>query len=590
MAALPLSTTSRRDAAMCQTSALGESRPSHACHVVGSRRFVSAFCTAGAGACRAVRRSSKHAARGTRAVSRASSVPQAVRLVSVKEGQLVIDDASLLRLVTALQASSCTRIAVISIAGALRQGKSFFLDLFARYLESSDGWLAESLQDHQRFHWSSGMERVTEGVWVCPHVFQVPSSDKTRVGILLMDTQGTYEPGATRWQNDSLLGLAGLLSSTLLFNISKQLQEDTVEDLQAAMDMLQMTCRQHGRPPPAPDSKNLTFLVRDWVHADSQQLLFEDDLATSQGLPMSDQEQSVLASFVHSTTAGQGLGQFFESLHCRTLPHPGHIDRPGWTGVSSDVSCDFINKCGMLFNTLADAASAQAGAAIGVQDFEQTLKESVILLNSTQDFTEGKSRSAVLSDLSMLNAMDRARSSYRANMYRAGALMKGKAIPQILLGEVAGTRALVAQDLAAAHRDSVAVAGNELRRLALFSDDCAVAQSASELEEELEKELPRLQEENRQWNQQRLNGLAEMTLAAVTVSGLVPPAAAGIAAVMMPAYALQLWRFKIAGGDFMANSIELHKAMLRTERTWAKDVRSWLSQRSSEPTAARPLD
>ncbi|CAE7940769.1 ATL1 [Symbiodinium sp. KB8] len=289
------------------------------------------------------------------------------------------------------------------------------------------------------------MERVTDGVWVCPHVFQVPSSEKTRVGILLMDTQGTYEPGATRWQNDSLLGLAGLLSSTLLFNISKQLQEDTVEDLQAAMDMLQMTCRQHGRPPPRPDSKNLTFLVRDWAHADPQELLFEDDLATSQGLPMSDQEQT----------------------------------------------------------------SAQACAAIGVQDFEQTLKEFVILLNSTQDFTEGKSRSAVLSDLSMLNAMDRARSSYRANMYRAGALMKGKAIPQILLGEVAGTRALVAQDLAAAHRDSVAVAGDELRRLALFSDECA---------EELEKELPRLQEENRQWNQQRLNGLAELTLAAVTVS------------------------------------------------------------------------
>ncbi|CAE7838527.1 ATL2 [Symbiodinium sp. CCMP2592] len=573
MAALPVcTTTSRRDwAALRETSALGESRPSRACHMVGSRRFVNFFATAGAGACWAIHRSSKHKTRGTRAVSRASHVPQAVRLVSVKGKQLVIDDASLFSLVTALKASPCSHIAVISIAGALRQGKSFFLDLFARYLESSDGWLAESLLDHQRFHWSSGMERVTDGVWVCPQVFQVPSSEKTRVGILLMDTQGTYEPGATRWQNDSLLGLAGLLSSTLLFNISKQLQEDTVEDLQAAMDMLHMTCRHKGRPPPPSDSRNLTFLVRDWAHADHDELHFEDDLATNQRLPMNDQEQSVLASFVHSTTAGQGLGQFFESLHCRTLPHPGHIDRPCWTGVSSDVSSGFINKCRKLFDTLAHAASAQTGAAIRVQDFEQTLKESVILLNSTQDLTEGKSRSAVLSDLSMLNAVDRARSSYRANMYRAGALMKGKAIPQILLGEVAGTRALVAEGLAAAHRDSVAVAQDELRRLALFSDDCALAQSASELEEELEKELPRLQEENRQWNQQRLNGLAEMTLAAVTVSGLVPPAAPGIAAVMVPAYGLQLWRFKIAGGDFMANSIELHKAMLRTERKWAKD-------------------
>ena len=442
---------------------------------------ASIVCGAGAG-----HRLNQHSIRRMRAVSRRSvRVPEAIRLVAVKDGQLAIDELGLSMLAKSLSASSCEHIAVVSIAGALRQGKSFFLDLFARYLESksSEGWLAESLQDHQRFHWRSGMERITEGIWVCPHVFKGPSSAKTRVGLLLLDTQGTYEPGAARWQNNSLLGLAGLLSATLLFNVSKQLQQDTIEDLQVAMELLHMSCRHHGRPRPPSDSKNLTFLVRDWAHEEP----LPNDASTEPGLlmPMNAQEHQILTTFVHSTTAGQGLGQFFESLECRTLPHPGHIDSPSWGGMSSEISLGFIGKCQRLFDALSTAASAQVGAAIAVQDFQQTLRDSVAVLNSSQELPESdKSYSVALSDLSMLTAVERARSCYRASMYRSGALMKGKArLPEILLGDVAATRALVAEELAGAHREAVMAATAELQKMALFSEEDAVAQSVSELED-----------------------------------------------------------------------------------------------------------
>ena len=146
-----------------------------------------------------------------------------------------------------------------------------------------------------------------------------------------------------------------------------------------------MSCRHHGRPRPPSDSKTLTFLVRDWAHG---QQLNEGQNQSPKELPMTSQEQSILESFIHSTTEGQGLGQFFESLECRTLPHPGHIDRPSWTGDAKEISDDFLVGCRGLFCTLATMASAQTGAAVTVQDFEQTLQEYIAVLNSARDLTE----------------------------------------------------------------------------------------------------------------------------------------------------------------------------------------------------------
>lgn len=95
------------------------------------------------------------------------------------------------------------------------------MDLFAKFLDEKK-MPRKRNAEHQRFYWNSGIDRVTEGIWVCPQVFSGPAG----VGIVLMDTQGTFEPGASRWHNNVLLGLATALSSTMIFNVSKQLQEE----------------------------------------------------------------------------------------------------------------------------------------------------------------------------------------------------------------------------------------------------------------------------------------------------------------------------------------------------------------------------
>jgi len=103
-----------------------------------------------------------------------------------------------------------------------------------------------------------------------------------------------------------------------------------------------------------------------------------------------------------------------------------------------------------------------------------------------------------------------------------------------------------------------------------------------ELKEQLDDSLELLQQENHRQNEQRFNGMAPVALAAAAASALIPVAAPALAALIMPAFGLQIIRFKEKGGDYVANSIELHKAMLRTERRWAKELQHHVTSKKSE--------
>jgi len=113
-------------------------------------------------------------------------------------------------------------IAVVSVAGAFRMGKSFLLDLFIHYLSTPSAQavpdrrasadeeeefvdpmfddlnvLAEIEKGHV-FASRRCADRVTVGIWVYSRVFVRPHSERGNVGVLLIDTQGLYDPQQVR--------------------------------------------------------------------------------------------------------------------------------------------------------------------------------------------------------------------------------------------------------------------------------------------------------------------------------------------------------------------------------------------------------
>lgn len=87
------------------------------------------------------------------------------------------------------------KVAVISVAGALRKGKSFLLNFFLRYLRSKDkaaeSWLGEDKEELKGFSWRGGSNPDTTGILLWEEPFFVQMTNGETVVVLLMDTQGT---------------------------------------------------------------------------------------------------------------------------------------------------------------------------------------------------------------------------------------------------------------------------------------------------------------------------------------------------------------------------------------------------------------
>lgn len=90
-------------------------------------------------------------------------------------------------------------VAVVSIAGGFRMGKSFLLNFFLQYMRNStrDDWMAEPNAKLEGFPWRGGSERATTGILMWPEVFVVTTTAGKKIAVLFLDTQGTFDGRST---------------------------------------------------------------------------------------------------------------------------------------------------------------------------------------------------------------------------------------------------------------------------------------------------------------------------------------------------------------------------------------------------------
>ncbi|XP_048486326.1 atlastin [Plutella xylostella] len=249
-------------------------------------------------------------------------------------------------------------VVVISVAGAFRKGKSFLLDFFLRYLhhtytlgKSGGDWLGSEDDPLQGFAWRGGSERETTGLllWSQPFKATLPSGEK--VVILLMDTQGTFDSESTVRDNATVFALSTMLSSTQIYNLSQNLEEDDLQHLQLFTDYgrLAADSSKGGKP-----FQKLQFLIRDWSYpyeypygADGGEKLLKKRLEVHSG-----QHEQLQALREH-------IASCFEELSCFLLPHPGMrvATDPEFTGKLSDIDTDFKSHLRQLVPLLLSPAS-----------------------------------------------------------------------------------------------------------------------------------------------------------------------------------------------------------------------------------------
>lgn len=156
------------------------------------------------------RRDAGHSTRATDLPPSTTDGPRAIQVIETDEENHTFSlNEEALSSILLRPDVACRKVAVISVAGAFRKGKSFLLNFFLRYMQNFDqeeqvkgcifeklqsrikifrklflsfqgDWLGEDNGTLQGFSWRGGCERETSGIllWSEPFFVRLPSGEK----------------------------------------------------------------------------------------------------------------------------------------------------------------------------------------------------------------------------------------------------------------------------------------------------------------------------------------------------------------------------------------------------------------------------
>lgn len=161
-------------------------------------------------------------------------------------------------------------IVVVSIAGAFRNGKSFLLGFFLKYLETQPlerDWLNKE-DKIEGFEWRSGTRRVTTGIQIWSEPFILEKTNGEKVAVLLVDTQGVFDNDSTMADCTAIFALSNLISSVQMYNLMRQIQENDLHHFEFFIEFCKLVSEEADKNETDVRNPRLVFLIRDWEFFD----------------------------------------------------------------------------------------------------------------------------------------------------------------------------------------------------------------------------------------------------------------------------------------------------------------------------------
>ncbi|CAF0846219.1 unnamed protein product, partial [Didymodactylos carnosus] len=269
--------------------------------------------------------------------------PRPVQIVTITEDHKFVLDEKKLKEILYHHKAHGKKVALVSIAGDFRKGKSFLLDFFLRYLRAKDAkdWIGKENEPLKGFDWRGGAGRHTTGMlmWSEPFLMSLPSGEE--IAVLLMDTQGTFDSNSTVFENAFIFALTLLVSSVTVYNIMHNLQEDNLQHLSFFAEYGVLAIDAYQTSP----FQQLSFLVRDWQFEYETPYGFEggEEILSQRLLIRPNQHRDL--ELVRSR-----LRQCFRKVNCFLMPHPGLkvTNRRDFDGRLEDIEKDFKDQLNKL--------------------------------------------------------------------------------------------------------------------------------------------------------------------------------------------------------------------------------------------------
>ncbi|XP_043232544.1 uncharacterized protein LOC122386896 [Amphibalanus amphitrite] len=229
-------------------------------------------------------------------------------------------------------------VAVISVAGAFRTGKSFLLNEMSRYLTAENKGQWRDVKKGS-FTWKNGAKSHTNGMFISPPIKITLDSGEEAV-LFLLDTQGLFDEDSNMSDATKIFALSTLLSSMQVFNLQGNLKSDDLDHLQLFAEIGRMARDRSNRTA----FQNLLFLIRDWDHPDTHPFGKQGGDAlvqTRMGSGKKDPNQRRQ----HIETCFAKIGGFL-------MPYPGSTVARGSTFSDDEMGKEFSDALDKLLTLL----------------------------------------------------------------------------------------------------------------------------------------------------------------------------------------------------------------------------------------------
>lgn len=421
-----------------------------------------------------------------------------------------------------------SKVAIISIAGKFRTGKSFLLDLFLRYLryysdhpevawEESDhpAWLpvgGEELEGNKDlgasefvsreeskktgFKWQAGDKRTTLGIWLWSHPFYLPLPGSTtgeKIAVLLMDTQGLYDMKSSQKLTTQIFGLSTLISSYQILNVERNIDENALSnvalfseyakvaslDIQRESDNSQQSTQSSKEVETIKPFQHIEFLVRDALGLtssmmrDTQEALYDH---------LKEYIQEVMSQSEHEDlrVTREQITSCFDSISAYKLPHPGpHVaGEETFEGKIQEISknfCRMVNRyANHVFSTNLQPKRIH-GRNLRARDLAIYI-ESITEVFHSGDFPDP------------INIYDAVASANIASV-KNNSLLQYKTAMNKLTNNC--SKYVDPTDLSVAHESNVLMSINSYDTLSTFGRKNLIAAARSELMSDIDNEVQR---------------------------------------------------------------------------------------------------
>lgn len=305
-------------------------------------------------------------------------------------------------------------IAIISVAGAFRKGKSFLLNFLLRYLEAggAEDWLGDDQRTLKGFKWRGGIERETTGILMWSKVYTLQTPTGREVAVALVDTQGSFDENSTVRDCATIFALSLMTSSVMVYNLFNNIQEDNLQHLSYFTEYGRLALEDSGQAP----FQKLQFLVRDW------QFPYDADYGAEGGQKILDRALKIKdTQHAELQALRTNLRSCFCEMACFLLPHPGKVvtTRQEFQGALRDIDEDFIKHLKTFVPLLLSPRNlivkTQGGKEVKSKEIIQFFKSYMEIFKG-DTMPEPKSMLEVTIEVNNLVSLASAKELYMASM------------------------------------------------------------------------------------------------------------------------------------------------------------------------------